>query len=265
MSEHGTWFDYLAAKIPALQEIAHAAGQSMGREPGQAGHWKWQMFQGSHWSVNHVVFAVLVLLFISYGALKFRAAVSKKGVKGLIPPKGLGLRNIFESIADVAYSLVISVMGEKNGRRFFPLIGSLAFFILFSNLMALVPMFGVPTATLKTNLALAVIVFLVTHYAGIREHGAAYAKQFMGPLWYLTPLMLPIELISHLARPASLSLRLMGNMAADHKVVFAFFSLIPFLVPVPFLLLGILVCIVQTVVFCLLSMVYISMALSHDH
>ena len=265
MSEHGTWFDFLASKVPALQELAHSAGQALGREPGQDNAWSWQMFQGSHWTLNHVVFAILVLFFITYGALKFKSAVAKKGLKGLVPPRGLGIRNLFESLTDVTFSLMISVMGEKNAKRFLPLIGSLALFILFSNLMALVPMFGVPTSTLKTNLALAMIVFLVTHFAGIREHGAGYIKQFLGPLWYLAPLMFVIELISHIARPASLALRLMGNMAADHKVVFAFFSLVPVLVPVPFLVLGILVSIVQTVVFCLLSMVYISMAVSHDH
>jgi F-type H+-transporting ATPase subunit a len=77
--------------------------------------------------------------------------------------------------------------------------------------------------------------------------------------------MLPIELISHVVRPVSLAVRLLGNMVADHKVVFSFFILIPILVPVPFLMLGVLVCIVQTLVFCLLSMVYISMATAHDH
>lgn len=265
MSEHGTWFDFLAGKFPALTELSHEAGHALGREQGQQGHFRWQLFQDSHWTLNHVIFAVLVLFFVTYGAIKFKAAVSEKGLKGLVPSGSFGLRNIFESLTDVTFSMMVSVMGEKNARKYLPLIGSLALFILFSNLMALIPMFGVPTATLKTNLALALIVFVVTHVAGIREHGAGYIKQFLGPLWYLAPLMFIIELFSHIARPISLALRLMGNMAADHKVVFAFFSLVPLLVPIPFLLLGILVSIVQTVVFCLLSMVYISMAVSHDH
>lgn len=259
MSEHGTWLDFLAAKIPALEGLSHSLQGSMERT------WKWQMFQGTHWTINHVIFAVLVMLFIAYGAMKFRSAVSQKGLKGLVPPKGVGMRNLFESLTDVTFGLMVTVMGEKEAKRFLPLIGSLALFILFSNIMALIPMFGVPTTTLKTNLVLAGIVFFVTHYAGIKEHGGSYIKQFLGPLWYLAPLMLIIEIFSHIARPVSLALRLMGNMAADHKVVFAFFSLVPFLVPVPFLILGVLVCIVQTVVFCLLSMVYISMAVSHDH
>ena len=120
------------------------------------------------------------------------------------------------------------------------------------------------TDTLKTNLALSLSVFFMTHYYGVREGGLAYFKHFFGPIPLLAPLMFPIELISHLARPASLALRLMGNMASDHKVVAAFFTLVPILVPVPFLVLGIIVVVVQTLVFTLLSMVYIGMAVAHD-
>ncbi|MBP6841309.1 MAG: F0F1 ATP synthase subunit A, partial [Kofleriaceae bacterium] len=101
-------------------------------------------------------------------------------------------------------------------------------------------------------------------FYGIKEHGLAYFKHFLGPSPALAPLMLPIELISHLARPMSLSLRLMGNMIADHKVVFAFFTLVPVFVPIPFLLLGILVCLVQAIVFCTLTMVYLGMAVEHE-
>ena len=94
----------------------------------------------------------------------------------------------------------------------------------------------------------------------------AYAEHVLGPIPWLAPLMLPIELISHIARPLSLSMRLLGNIAADHKVVSAFFGLVPLFLPVPFLILGVLVCIVQTLVFCLLSMVYIQGAVAeHDH
>jgi F-type H+-transporting ATPase subunit a len=157
------------------------------------------------------------------------------------------------------------VMGKKNAEKYFPFIGALAFFIFFSNLMSLIPGFAPPTDTLKTNVALALLVFFATHYFGVREHGVAYFKHFLGPVWWLSWLMLPVELMSHLARPASLSLRLMGNMASDHKLVATLFVLVPILVPVPFLVLGILVSIVQTMVFCLLSMVYISMAVAHEH
>jgi F-type H+-transporting ATPase subunit a len=265
MTEHGTWWDFLRTKFSGLNTLEKDLGQALGREHGQDGYWEALMFTDSHWSLNHVIFAILVMFFVIFGALKFKAAVSEKGLKGLIPPSVFNLRNLFELLTDVTFGLMTSVMGEKQAKRFLPFIGALAFFILFSNLMALIPAFGVPTTTLKTNAALAILVFLVTHYVGIKEHGAGYLKHFMGPLPAIAPLMFVIEVVSHLARPVSLALRLMGNMAADHKVVFSFFTLVPLFIPVPFLLLGVLVSIVQTVVFCLLSMVYISMALSHDH
>src|SRR5207245_10583291 len=113
------------------------------------------------------------------------------------------------------------------------------------------------TSTLKTNVALALSVFALTHVFGAVAHGPGCFKHFLGPMPVLAPLMLPIELVSHVARPVSLSLRLLGNIAADHKVVSAFFFLVPLLLPVPFLILGVLVAIVQTLVFCLLTMVYI--------
>ena len=155
-------------------------------------------------------------------------------------------------------------MGKKNAVKYLPFVGSLAFFIFFSNALALLPGFSPPTDTLKTNLALALLVFLATHYFGVKEQGLKYFKHFLGPIPWLIPLMLPIELISHIARPVSLSMRLMGNMASDHKVVATFTTLVPLLVPVPFLILGTLVVVVQTLVFCLLSMVYISMAVAHE-
>jgi F-type H+-transporting ATPase subunit a len=107
-------------------------------------------------------------------------------------------------------------------------------------------------------------VFFATHIYGVKEHGLAYFKHFLGPSLPLAPLMLPIELISHFARPLSLAVRLMGNMMADHKVVMSFFALVPILVPLPFLLLGILICLIQALVFCTLAMVYIGMAMEHE-
>jgi F-type H+-transporting ATPase subunit a len=176
----------------------------------------------------------------------------------------MNLRNFFEYIAESVYGMVESAMGEHNAARFFPLIGALWLFILFGNLIGLIPGMISPNDTLKTNVGLALLVFVLTHYFGIREHGLAYFKHFLGPSLILAPLMLPIEVISHLARPVSLSLRLMGNMLADHKVVFAFFSMVPLLVPIPFMLLGLLVCLIQAIVFCTLAMVYISQAVQHE-
>jgi F-type H+-transporting ATPase subunit a len=259
MGEHGSWTDLLS-NLPGWAKLEHDLGVILGRKgPALAG-----LFNETHFTLTHVLWAIGVMLFIIIGALKFRAAVTARD-GGVVPARSFGLRALFEMIMDAVFGLMVQVMGEKNARRHFALIGSLAVFILFSNVLALIPGAGVPTTTLKTNVGLGLLVFLATHYYGVKEHGVAYFKHFVGPLPLLAPLMLPIELISHLARPASLSLRLMGNMAADHKVVFTFFTLVPILVPVPFLILGLLVCVVQTLVFCLLSMVYISMATAHDH
>jgi F-type H+-transporting ATPase subunit a len=258
MGEHTTWFDFLY-RFGWYTDLSGNLRESLGRG------WQWLLFQETHWTVTHIMVALVVMMWIAFGAFRFRSAVVGGGQGALVPPRKLNVRNIFELLCDVTFGMVVGVMGEKNAKKFFPLLASLALFILFSNLMALVPGFAPATDTLKTNLGLALLVFVLTHYYGIKEHGLAYLKHFTGPLWWLAPLMLPIEIIGHLARPVSLALRLMGNMAADHKVLFSFTFLVPFLVPVPFYILGILVCVVQALVFTLLATVYLGMAVSHDH
>lgn len=267
MGEHSTWFDFLNA-LPGWPNVAHTLEYWLGRGPNTANPWRFAMFDDTHFSLAHVFGLLVVSIFLVVGAFSFRGAVKRAGgpaARGaIVPPARFNLRNLFEMFTDAFFALGEGVMGKKNAERFLPLIGSLAFVIFFSNALALIPGFTPPTDTLKTNLALSMTVFLATHIYGVKEHGLAYFKHFLGPIWWLSPLMLPIELISHIARPASLALRLMGNMASDHKVVAAFFGLVPFVVPVPFLILGLLVVTVQTLVFCLLSMVYIGMAVAHE-
>lgn len=219
----------------------------------------------SHFTITHVLSAALVVAFLVIGALAFKGAMDKGGEGAIVPPRKFSLRLLMEMFADAVYSVAEGVMGEKNAKRFLPLIGTCAAFIFFSNCLALIPGFAPPTAVLKTTAALGLFVFVMTHVMGFKEMGPGYAKHFLGPVWWLAPLLLPIELVSHIARPLSLSIRLCGNMAADHKVVFAFFMLIPALLPVPFLILGVLVAVVQTLVFSLLTMVYIQGAVDHGH
>jgi F-type H+-transporting ATPase subunit a len=258
MGEHGTWFDYLN-RFSWWRDLSHSAADTLGRK------WRWQMFGETEFTLTHVLIAILVVVIVTFGSISFlRGTKSKDG--GVVPPRKMNVRHFFEYMADSVYGMAEGALGEKNAPKFFPLIGALWMFILFSNLIGLIPGFIAPTDTLKTNVGIAVMVFLLTHYYGFKEHGFAYLKHFLGPVWWLIPLMLPIELISHIARPVSLSMRLMGNMLADHKVVLAFFALVPFLVPVPFMLLGVLVCVIQAFVFCLLTMVYLGMAVEHaDH
>jgi F-type H+-transporting ATPase subunit a len=261
MGAESSWFSFL----PGLPGLTHYFAQYLGREEvGQGFYFRWQMFGPSHFTLAHVYGATLVVLFALIGGIAFRRAVTKGDEAAMVPPPRFSLRNLFEMFTDAVMSVATDVMGPKNARRYLPLVGTLAVFIFFSNILALIPGFIPPTATLKTNVALALSVFVLTHVLGTIEHGPKYFKHFLGPMLVLAPLMLPIELISHIARPVSLSLRLLGNIAADHKVVAAFFVLVPLLVPVPFLILGVLVAIVQTLVFCLLTMVYIQGAVAHE-
>jgi F-type H+-transporting ATPase subunit a len=254
MGEETTWFDLL----PGVHNLERFAASYFKRDAALA------MFPTA-FSLTHVLSVGLVLVFCLIGSLAFSSAVAKGGEAAIVPPRKWNLRNLFEMFTDAVLGVAEGVMGEKNAREHLPLIGTLAFFIFFSNVLALIPGFIPPTATLKTNVALALTVFVLTHYYGVKKSGLAYFKHFLGPIIWLAPLMVLIEIVSHLARPLSLSLRLLGNIAADHKVVSAFFALVPLLVPVPFLILGTLVCIVQTMVFCLLSMVYIQGAIAgHD-
>jgi len=257
MGEHGTWFDFLN-RFSWWQTLNEKAQHALGREKPVA-----LLFQASHFTLTHVLITLVLIAFVVYGALQFRNGLASSD-GGLVPPRRMSVRNFFELMAEMVYGMVEGAMGEKNARAYFPIIGAFWLFILFGNLIGLVPGFVSATDTVKTNLALAGLVFIVTHVMGIREHGLAYFKHFLGPVWWLAPLILLIELVSHFVRPISLTLRLMGNMAADHKVVFTFFTLAPLLIPIPFMLLGLLVCVVQAIVFCTLAMVYFSMAVEHE-
>jgi F-type H+-transporting ATPase subunit a len=263
MGEHDTWWNLLGY-IPGWDGFVHDLEHTLGRGPGSAHPWHGGPFGDTHFTVSHLLSGLAVALFLIYGAFRYSAALRAAGKNAIVPPAKFNLRNLFEMFAEAVLGVAEGVMGKKNALKYLPFIGSIAMFIFFCNALALIPGFAPPTDTLKTNLALALLVFLATHYLGVKEHGLAYFKHFMGPIPLLAPLMLPIELISHIARPVSLSLRLMGNMAADHKVVALFFGLIPLIVPVPFLILGMVVVVVQTLVFSLLSMVYISMAVAHE-
>jgi F-type H+-transporting ATPase subunit a len=174
------------------------------------------------------------------------------------------MQNVMEVIIGGFDSLLIETMGDK-GKKFFPLIATLGLFILTSNLIGIVPGFESPTANINTNAAMALVVFFSTHVVGVSIHGPKYFKQFLGPVWWLTPLMLPIEIISHLSRPLSLTFRLFGNIAGEDIVLAVVLLLVPLLVPLPILVLMIFTSIVQTLVFMLLAMMYIAGALEAGH
>jgi F-type H+-transporting ATPase subunit a len=209
----------------------------------------------NHFVPNHITYTWLVVVFLALCAFIATRRLS------LVPGR---FQNVMELIVGQLDGLLLETMGPK-GKRFFPLIATLGIFILTSNLLGLVPGFESPTANLNTTVSLAVVVFVMTHVVGVRVHGFKYIKQFMGPVWWLTPLMLPIEIISHLSRPLSLSVRLFGNIEGGHIVVAVLFLLVPLLVPLPILVLKIFISLIQTLVFMLLSMMYIAGAMEEAH
>jgi len=174
------------------------------------------------------------------------------------------LQNVMEVIVSGFDGLLTETMGP-HGRKFFPLIATLGLYILTSNLIGLIPGFESPTANLNTTVSMAIVVFVMTHIVGIRVHGMKYVKQFMGPVWWLTPLMMPIEIISHLSRPLSLSVRLFGNIMGEDIVLAVVLLLVPLLVPLPVFALMIFTSVIQTLVFMLLAMMYIAGAMEEAH
>jgi len=175
-----------------------------------------------------------------------------------------GLQNVLEVVIGGFDSLINEIMGH-HGRKYFPLIATLGIFIFLSNVMGSFPGFKSPTSDINTTAAMAIVVFLSTHVVGIKTHGIKYVKQFVGPVWWLAPLMIPIEIVSHLSRPLSLSFRLFGNMKGGDLVLIVLLILVPLLVPLPMMALKLFVYVVQTLVFVLLAMMYIASAAEDAH
>jgi F-type H+-transporting ATPase subunit a len=207
--------------------------------------------------VSNAIVVVICLLLAAYIAMR---KLSKNFDSYIIPEENLTLRNFFDIATESLLRFVKENMGPR-GPEFMMIIGALAFFIFFSNIFGLIPGFASPTENLNTTGACALTVFVLTHYYGVRQHGLKYIKHFMGPVPWLAPLFFPIEIISHLVRPVSLSIRLFGNIFADHFILGVVAGLIPIVVPLPMMLLGIFVAVVQTLVFVLLSMAYFAGAI----
>lgn len=205
--------------------------------------------------IDVILYTWLVMAILIILSLIVRSRITQ------VPGK---LQNVIEMIIGGIEKLIADNMGEK-GKPFFPLIATLALFILTSNLLGLIPGFYPPTASLNTTLALAVIVFLSTHVVGVWMHGFSYIRHFLGPVLWMAPIMFPIEVVGHLSRPISLSFRLYGNMYGHELILLIFFSLVPYLVPLPMMLMGVLVALIQTLVFTLLSTIYIQGSLEEAH
>ena len=173
-----------------------------------------------------------------------------------------------QHLAEITHEFVTeqgeSIIGHGH-KRFASYLTTLGLFILLCNLLGLVPGLESPTASPVVPLGFALVTFLYYHFHGVRVNGFGYIKQFLGPVWWLAPLMFVIEVISHFARVLSLTVRLYANMFAGDLVTLAFFSIVPLGVPLVFLGLHLGVAIVQAYVFFLLASIYLSMAVTHDH
>ena len=212
---------------------------------------------------GHVVTSVFVLLMLFVLSHLAKKALNDSD-NPLVPDPKPTPRHIFEVIIETILDLMRTIIGPHS-EKYLPLIGALFIYIFFCNILGIIPGFLPPTDNINTNAACALVVFILYNYYGFREHGAAYLKQFIGPVLWLAPLMIVIELFSHVFRPISLSIRLFGNIFGDHTVFSIFSDLTYFVIPCAFLTLGIIVSLVQAVVFALLSSVYISLAVSHEH
>lgn len=213
----------------------------------------------------HIAGAIFVSLILAVFALMARLSLARHK-DYLVPPDRLSFLNFCDMISEGLYGMTKSVLGH-GAHTYFPIMGSIFLYVLVSNLVGLFPGMEPPSANINTNLAIGAFVFFYYNYQGLKASGISYLKHFLGPVWYLAWLLLPVEIISHVARPFTLALRLKGNMVGDHTVLATFTDLAPggLVLPVPFYFLGLMVCVIQAYIFVMLTMVYVSLAQESDH
>lgn len=253
MPEHTSFLTLLLAH--AKETLAHNAGYLGdtfvdGKPP------TWQ-------STEPIISALIVAFLLVFIGFRARARLKRLDER-VIPEERLSLATFVELFLGYFYDLAKSIMGPERAKKYFPVVGASACFVFLSNLLAMVPGFPVPTTSLGVTLGCGLVVFILFNIYGLKENGLAYIKHLAGPAWYLAPLMFVIETISLLVRPFTLALRLMLNMSVDHLIVGIFAGLVAVIVPLPFMALGVLVLIVQTLVFTMLTCVYIGLATEHE-
>jgi len=198
-----------------------------------------------------LAFGILLVFFI---AVRVSLSVEKPG----------GVQHLAEMMNEFVNGQAESIIGHGY-ERFVGYLMVIGMFILLCNLMGLVPGLESPTGSPVVPLGLALVTFVYYHYHGIRSNKFGYIKQFLGPVWWLAPLMLIIEIVSHLARILSLTIRLYANMYAGDLLTLVFFSLVPVGLPLVFMGLHLMVAVIQAYVFMLLATIYVSLAVAHDH
>lgn len=189
-----------------------------------------------------------------------------KGDAAVVPAGKFSLRGLFEVNVEFISKLANSIIGH-DGYKYVPYFSALFGFIFINNLIGVIPGMTPATENINTTFAFGVFSFLTYNFIGLKKGGMHYLAHFLGPIWWLAPLMLIIEIIAHFIRPLTLGLRLANVMTGDHTVLSVFLGIVPypFLIPIPFYVLGLLVCFIQAFVFTLLSMVYVALAQASDH
>jgi F-type H+-transporting ATPase subunit a len=204
---------------------------------------------------DYIVMCILVAAFliVVFGLASRRLS--------LIPSKR---QSALELIVQMFEGLLTDLIGEQ-GKRYLPMIGTVGIFIFSANMLGLVPGFMSPTSKLNVTAGCALTVFVYYHWQGMKAQGVLkYLKHFSGPIPALAPLMLPIEIISHFSRPVSLSLRLFGNIFAEELLIVVIASIVPFVLPLPFMAIAIFTATIQAFVFVLLACIYIAGAVAHE-
>jgi F-type H+-transporting ATPase subunit a len=209
------------------------------------------------WLPDHVIMAALAIVVIFFVLLPVKRALSVEA-----PGK---LQQAFELLYGGMKDLMDDVIGHGQAERFLPFVGALAVFIFTCNIFGQFFFLQPPTQNVNTTFGLSITAFLFYNFIGLRKHGLSYFKQFLGPMLPLAPLMLPIEIISHLARILSLGMRLFGNIFGEHKAASIFFGFFPLLIPWPMMALGIFGSLLQAFIFVMLTMVYIAGAVATEH
>ncbi len=232
---------------------------------------------GESWIIATAWFACFLVLGVALLArMGLNRAIAAEGAERHIPDSGFSVRNVMEVFVEAFQDLVTGLLGAKEAKVFFPLVAGCFLFIATSNLLGLLPGFLPATESFSNNLGMGVTIFLVFNYAGLTRNGLAYVKHLFGPVLLLAWLIFPIELLGLFIRPFTLTIRLTANIYADHMVVSSvrdvggdMLGMVgALLVPVPFYVLGLFVCLLQAFVFSLLSTVYVSLStadMSHGH
>ncbi len=227
-------------------------------------HFTWsQLIPGVGHHYSHVATLALASIILILVGIRARFALGS-GNAAVVPASSFSVRGIFELLTEAIGKLADQVIGH-HGRPFAPYFTAVFLYILFNNFLGLIPGMVPATENFNTTFALGVFSFIAYNVIGIKHGGLGYLKHFLGPVLWLAPLMLSIELLSHILRPLTLGLRLANVMTGDHTVLAVFLGLFPVGPAIPFYLMGMLVCTIQAFVFTLLSMVYIALATASDH